>query len=250
MNLLPSDPLPELRAYPAPGHGKRAQVRRGVPARLGPPGATVPTVTGDREGSLAEEMRSLIEVAVAGGHDEDRLASAAERVREARRLLDGPTRPRWYDVDDPSDPDSVAVVAAYAAQSPFRGTDNALAPPLVVGRVDGSDGPVIEGRVRLGRAYEGPPNGVHGGVVAGLFDDLLGAAQRLSGRRGVTGRLTVRYRALTPVETELVLRASVDETTGRRTLCRATCHAGETLTAEAEALFIQVDFDRYRGDER
>ena len=27
-------------------------------------------------------------------------------------------------------------------------------------------------------------------------------------------------------------------------------HAGDTLTAEAEALFVQVDFDRYRDGDR
>ena len=103
--------------------------------------------------------------------------------------------------------------------------------------------PLVEGRVRLGRAYEGPPHGVHGGVLAGLFDDMLGAAQRLSGTRGVTARLTVRYRALTPVESDLVLRAEAGEPNGRRVTCTATCHAGDTLTAEAEALFVAVDFD-------
>ena len=76
----------------------------------------------------------------------------------------------------------------------------------------------------------------------GLFDDMLGAAQRLSGSRGMTARLTVRYRALTPIETELVLRAVGGERRGRRVTCTATCHAGDLLTPEAEALFIRVDF--------
>ena len=32
-----------------------------------------------------------------------------------------------------------------------------------------------------------------------------------------------------------------------RVIARATCHAGQTLTADAEAIFIAVDFDEVRG---
>jgi acyl-coenzyme A thioesterase PaaI-like protein len=109
--------------------------------------------------------------------------------------------------------------------------------------VEGDDGrQVIVSRVRLGLAYEGPPHGVHGGYVAGMFDDVLGATQRLIAQPGVTATLEVKYRHITPIEEDLVLRAWVVEDRGRRVVSRATCHAGDTLTAEAEALFIRVDF--------
>jgi acyl-coenzyme A thioesterase PaaI-like protein len=192
--------------------------------------------------SLADELRAVIELAATVEHDPAALARAGELVGRARELLDGPARKRWYEVDEPADVG--AITRSYAALSPFRGSDNPLAPPLRIERVDDGDGPLVEGRVRLGRAYEGPPHGVHGGVLAGLFDDILGAAQRLSGSRGVTGRLTIRYRSLTPVGTDLVLRAGAGEPHGKRVVCTATCHAGDTLTAEAEALFVAVDFDR------
>lgn len=188
----------------------------------------------------------MIEMASTVEPDDAGLQRATELVIEARRLLDGPRRTRWYELDEA--PESDAIARSYAALSPFRGTDNALAPPMRTRRVDEPAGSFVEGRVRLGRAYEGPPNGVHGGVVAGLFDDMLGSAQRLSGTRGVTGRLVVRYRALTPIETDLVLRAEAGEPNGRRVVCTATCHAGGTLTAEAEALFVAVDFDRPAPD--
>jgi hypothetical protein len=190
---------------------------------------------------LAEELRAVIAAATTIRPDGQRGRQATELVRRARELLEGPRRRRWYELDQPVD--AAAIARSYAALSPFRGTDNALAPPLHTTRVDGPDGPFVEGRVRLGRAYEGPPHGVHGGVVAGLFDDMLGAAQRLSGSRGVTARLTVRYRALTPIDTDLVLRARADEPSGRRVTCTATCRAGDTLTAEAEGLFVAVDLD-------
>ena len=101
---------------------------------------------------------------------------------------------------------------------------------------------MIIGRVRLGVAYEGPPHGVHGGFVAGMFDEVLGATQRMMEMPGVTGRLTIHYRHITPIEEDLVLRAWITEDVGRRILAKATCHAGDTLTADAEGLFIRVDF--------
>jgi acyl-CoA thioesterase FadM len=79
--------------------------------------------------------------------------------------------------------------------------------------------------------------------VAALFDDLLGATQGLLHSPAVTARLTVRYRHVTPIGEELRLRAWIRRDDGRRVEARATCHAGDTLTAEAEGLFVRVDFN-------
>ena len=104
------------------------------------------------------------------------------------------------------------------------------------------DGTKLVGRVRVPRRYEGPPHGVHGGVVAGLFDDLLGGVQMLAPPIGMTAKLDVVYRNVTPVETDLVLTGWVFDDGSRYMRAKATCHAGDTLTAEATALFIRVDF--------
>ncbi len=50
-------------------------------------------------------------------------------------------------------------------------------------------------------AYEGPPTCVHGGVIAEVFDEVLGAANIVAGVRAMTGTLTVRYRKPTPLNT-------------------------------------------------
>ena len=83
--------------------------------------------------------------------------------------------------------------------------------------------------------------------MAGLFDELMGAAQSLTGRRGgVTGRLTIRYRDLTPLDTDLVFRCWVERDRGMRVDMRAECVRADTLdtdapvrTAEAEAIFVR-----------
>jgi acyl-coenzyme A thioesterase PaaI-like protein len=93
--------------------------------------------------------------------------------------------------------------------------------------------------VTCGYAYEGPPGYIHGGYVAAIFDQFLGMAQMLGKSPGMTGTLGVRYLRPTPLNTELRLRAELDRVDGRKTFMKATMHAGETLTATCEALFVR-----------
>ena len=57
----------------------------------------------------------------------------------------------------------------------------------------------------------------------------------------MTGTLTVRFRKPTPLYTELTLHAEWLRSEGRKIFTRGTIHAGETLTAEAEGLFLSID---------
>jgi acyl-coenzyme A thioesterase PaaI-like protein len=113
---------------------------------------------------------------------------------------------------------------------------NPVAPPLYVRLVDQPDGSfAVTGTVTFGAAYEGPPGHVHGGMVAAMFDELLGFAQFSA---GFTGSLTVRYRKPTPLHRELNVRAWQERADGRKRIIKGTCHAGDTLLTEAEGLFI------------
>jgi acyl-coenzyme A thioesterase PaaI-like protein len=103
----------------------------------------------------------------------------------------------------------------------------------------------VVGSAVLGSAYEGPPGCVHGGVDAAMFDELVGLTQTLSGKPGMTGRLTVSYRAPTPLHTELRFTGKVRSVSGRKIVCVGTIHAGEQLCAEAEGLFIHIDPQKF-----
>jgi acyl-coenzyme A thioesterase PaaI-like protein len=105
----------------------------------------------------------------------------------------------------------------------------------------------VRGTVCFGAAYEGPPGCVHGGFVAAAFDEVLGYAQSLTGNPGMTGTLTVRYRRPTPLHTELRFEAHVDRVEGRKIFALGTLHAGETLCAEAEGIFVSIDRTRFRA---
>lgn len=128
-------------------------------------------------------------------------------------------------------------------RSPFIGLANPVAPPMHVTFTED----VIEATVTLGALYEGPPGCVHGGFVAAMFDEVLGAAQVYSGKAGMTGRLTVHYRSPTPLDEPLHLTARLVKVEGRKILCTATLHTGERLCAEAEGLFVTIDMEKVRA---
>jgi len=128
----------------------------------------------------------------------------------------------------------------YLPRSPVVGEASPLSPRLdweVATRPDGTVG--VEARGTFGAAYEGPPSFVHGGWVACAFDEMLGIANIASGHPGMTGRLTVHYRRPTPLFRELRFRAWVDRVEGRRIMSCAEVYDGDTLTAEADGVFIQ-----------
>ncbi len=125
--------------------------------------------------------------------------------------------------------------------SPMFGYANPVAPPVEVWVVRGSDGrPELRGRVTFGYQYEGPPTCVHGGVIAELFDELLGAVNIVVGQAGFTGTLTVRYRRPTPLLVPLDFEARQVRMAGRKIFARGSLsHEGE-VTAEADGVFIEV----------
>lgn len=61
----------------------------------------------------------------------------------------------------------------------------------------------------------------------------------------MTGRLTVHYRSPTPLHTELRFEGALESVTGRKILTKGWLWASEVLCAEAEALFISIDFEKF-----
>jgi len=195
-------------------------------------------VTADPHSGLADALRELIGAVHGTDLDDTTASELRASIDRLRQSIDGPPRARWH--EQPASMDVEARRDGWRRWSLFRGEHQALAPPLRTRRTHDADGAYLMGTVTCGPMYEGPPGTVHGGYLAGLFDDMLGACLSLvEGPSGVTGRLIIRYRRPTPLETPLVLEARpVDVRTGRIT-ARATCSVGGQRTAEAEALFIR-----------
>jgi acyl-CoA thioesterase FadM len=86
---------------------------------------------------------------------------------------------------------------------------------------------------------------VHGGILAGLFDELLGIANIAAGVGAMTGTLTIRYRSPTPLYADLRLAGRTDRIDGRKVYTSGTLHVGDRLCVEADGIFVSVDRERF-----
>ncbi|MGH9171028.1 MAG: PaaI family thioesterase [Acidimicrobiales bacterium] len=181
---------------------------------------------------LASEMRRIIErLAVVRPPAEELEQAAAAAAAFADRLDTLAERERSWEISEAGlDP------GHFVAYSPVSGACNAIAPPVRFALVEHeASRPAIAGEVTFGPAYEGPPGHVHGGLLAAMFDELLGFAQLSP---GFTATLTVRYFRPVPLGKRLQLAANVDRVEGRKRWLKGTCSLEGELLAEAEGLFI------------
>jgi acyl-coenzyme A thioesterase PaaI-like protein len=181
-------------------------------------------------------MRDLIDKAVATSAPVEALEGVAEVLEALGRTVAKYPQGRLYEGFAESGP--AGDRNAFFDNSPIIGLANPLAAPIHMT----AEGDVVVGTATFGGAYEGPPGCVHGGYVAAAFDEVLGMAQSITGRPGMTGTLTVRYRRPTPLHTELRFEGRVDRVEGRKIFTVGQSFANGELTCEAEAVFITVDF--------
>ena len=121
--------------------------------------------------------------------------------------------------------------------SPFIGTCNPFSPRFVFTIEE--PGRLVTGKGKFSEQFAGPPGCVHGGSLAGLFDELLGTVCWSGDNGGYTGTLSVRFIRPTPLSQELSLRAEHSEVSGRKSIIKGWVYHGQTLTASAEGIFIR-----------
>jgi acyl-coenzyme A thioesterase PaaI-like protein len=198
-----------------------------------------PTSTGDEPlNRLAAAIRRISAVSV--GHpipDEEIMRASEHLERIAEGLENGADVSRRARTP----PDLAGHPQDFFPSSPIIGFANPIAPPVEVWLGENEDGEAeIHGRVTFDYQYEGPPTCVHGGVIAELFDELMGAANVIAEKPAMTGTLTVRYRKPTPLLTPLDLVARCVGSEGRKVHTWAAIYHDGAVTAEANGLFIEV----------
>jgi acyl-coenzyme A thioesterase PaaI-like protein len=189
---------------------------------------------------LGKAIRNLGHTIVGNHNDAPRLdRAAAELEAIERRLNSGETRRR--------DPEGFGTGWGEARQEvaqgevmesfgdrPFCGRFSPWGVDMVITR----EGDEAVARVTLGSAHEGAPGRCHGGIVAGIIDDVFGFVQQIHHHAAFTGTLSLRYEKPTPLHVPLVFRARLDRIEGRKLFMNADAwHANERLVT-AEALFI------------
>lgn len=190
---------------------------------------------------LAGAMRDVVHRLVRTDAPLEQITAAADALTDIAERFGGHGNASIYEgfgeTANSGDPNG------FFLHSPISGHANPLAAPLEIW----IDGETVRGRGRYGAAYEGPPGCLHGGYIAAAFDEVLGSAQSLSGAPGMTGRLSVSYRNPTPLHTELRFEGELVGVEGRKISTAGRLYAGSTLCAEAEALFISIDFSKLAG---
>lgn len=187
---------------------------------------------------LVDALRRAVDASVSIDLPADELSSLADRAHALAAALAERSgkKPfaRYGGALDPDDPSSILPF------SPVSGRYNPLSPPMEFALVGATPVRVV-GRITFGHAYEGPPSGVHGGVVASVYDEVLALGAIASNAGGPTATLTVRYRKLTPLLKPLRFEAWTERVEGRRAFVRGACYDGDSLVTEAEAVFARFD---------
>jgi acyl-coenzyme A thioesterase PaaI-like protein len=173
-----------------------------------------------------------------------RVARAADQV--ADDLEEGPPRQRdvlelkrrMFEVDVP---DGARVV--HFDECFVSGPWNPMGIAIEVHR----EGDEAVADVRLGPAFEGAPDRAHGGIVAALFDDVLGYLLTLHGIPAFTGELTVRYLAPAPIGLPFTVRGRLLGREGRKLYLAGEAVADGTTVATSTGTFIAIASERLRG---
>ena len=169
----------------------------------------------------------------------DRLAAAIEPGDRRDKQVDMMSRPhlaRIYNGEyaplDIADGDEIE----FDPFSPIAGIFH----PHAIGLRFFRAGDGVIGRAEVGPGNAGPPNRIHGGVVASLIDETMGALNRSHGRRAFTASLTVDYRAPAPIDEPVEFRATTISHEGRKIVLSCVGSAPDgTIFCESQGLFIQ-----------
>lgn len=190
---------------------------------------------------LAAQVRRLIEQCLMTEVPKDVLEAAAMKVKSLVLELQKKQGIPFFEAIQNGDYASNRL--PYADRNLAVGHANPIAPPMILEE----EGEWVVGKVKLGRAYEGAPGFIHGGVVSLLFDQLFGSIIIREAIAGVTGELNVRYEKPTPVGVPLVFRTRLADIEGRHHRCEGVLVSGDEVLARASALMVAVDRDHLRG---
>jgi acyl-coenzyme A thioesterase PaaI-like protein len=95
--------------------------------------------------------------------------------------------------------------------------------------------------VWFGPHTEGPPEAVHGGAIAAVLDEAMGAVCWMNGHPVVGARITINYMHMTPLGFTGQVESWIDRIERRKIFLKSRLTGADgTVHAEGEALFIEL----------
>jgi len=204
--------------FPVPGPGP------------GPDQEVAPATRASR--SAAAATRRVVEALVVSHAPVEVLEDAAVDLAAIADRLDAYRGTSRYDGTDGL---RARIDPIVVERHPFLGESNPGAPPVRMG----PEGDTVTATVTFDARHEGMPSFAHGGWIAALFDQVVAiAGARAAGVPAMTGTLTIRYLAPTPIGAELHLAATAARTGTRTVEAHATLGPVGSVTAEADAVLV------------
>ncbi len=117
------------------------------------------------------------------------------------------------------------------------GTEN----PAGLGVVFRLDGDQVKTEVTLTERQQGPPGHAHGGCLAAVLDEAMGAAVWCAGHPVVAARLEVDFRKAVPLGAACTVVAWVTSVEGRKIWAQSEVRAASGAVAtQARGLYIEA----------
>jgi acyl-coenzyme A thioesterase PaaI-like protein len=99
----------------------------------------------------------------------------------------------------------------------------------------------LHANVWFGPHTEGPPESVHGGAIAAVLDEAMGAVCWMNGHPVVGARITINYLHMTPLGFSGRVESWIEQIERRKIFIKSRLSAGDgKVHAEGEALFIEL----------
>lgn len=180
---------------------------------------------------LVDSLRALMLAAARSSAQPDTLSAVADRVDELTKVLEPAGRfgALRIAIDAP--------ICARRDELPLRtGAYSAFAIPMEM--TFAADGTSARAEFVANALHEGPPTMMHGGIIAWVFDVVLGVLVQAQGEGAFTKSLSVSYLQPTPLEAPLIAEARVMSVNGRHTEVEANLSATGIVTARAFGEFV------------
>lgn len=194
----------------------------------------------DDDPRLADAVRTVIEMSRTSLVDDDARTEAIALLAQASEILGAEVYPGPFWQTGLSALEQFRVSGDPTRVFPFSpasGAANPIAPRVDI-TVDSDQ--KVRGSVTLTSPYCGPPfDNCHGGIIALIYDDLIGIAAMVGAGGGMTARLTIDYRKPTPLFRPLDITAWFESAEGRKFIAKGEMRCEGELLSEAEGLFIR-----------
>ena len=101
------------------------------------------------------------------------------------------------------------------------------------------DAGTLYARVWFGPLALGPPGHVHGGAMAAVLDEAMGAVCWMNGHPVVAAQISITFVGMLPIGTDTTVEAWIDKIDGRKISLRAHMkNPSGQIVSEGQGLFV------------